>query len=152
MQVSENYAKIMNYIDHNPAAVVGTINADGTPHGSVVYACALDDQKVCFMTKNLTQKYVNINKRPRVSLTFCNEKENSTLQASGVATVLNDAPQIDAVMDKLTRIHARGAEWLPPISKLRAGSYEVIGVDLTSARLAEYRSVGTDSKQVFTEL
>ncbi|SRR6266568_2169672 len=152
MQISKNYTKVMNYIDRNPAAVVGTINADRTPQGSVVYVCTLSDQKVCFITKNLTQKYINISERPQVSLTFFNERESSTLQASGRATILNDARLIDMVMDKITHIHAMRAEWLPPISKLRAGNYVIIGISLTGARLAEYRGLDIGSNQIFTEL
>ena len=150
--ISKNYTKIMNYIDRNPAAVVGTLNEDGTPRGSVVYVCALSDQTVCFITKNLTQKYINLSARPQVSLTFLNERESSTLQANGVAHVANDAQLIDVVMDKITKIHAIRAEWLPPISKLRSGNYAIICVKLTSARLAEYEGLDIGSDQIFTEL
>jgi general stress protein 26 len=152
MQTSEAYTKIKSYIDHNPAAVVGTINADGTPYGSAVYVCALSGQRVCFVTKNLTQKYVNISETPQVSLTFFNEKDSSTLQASGTAAILNDAQLINMVMDRMTRIHAIRAEWLPPISKLRAGNYVTICVTLTKARLAEYQGLDIGSEQIFTEL
>ena len=152
MQTSEKYLKIMSYIERNPVAVVGTANADGTLHGSAVYSCVLSDHKVCFITKNLTQKYVNISERPQVSLTFYNEKESSTLQASGVATIVNDASLINTIMDKIMQIHATRAEWLPPISKLRLGNYTVIAVSLTAARLAEYQGLEIGSEQIFTEL
>lgn len=147
-----NYAKIMSYIDRNPTAVLGTINNDGTPYGAVVYVCSASHSRVCFITKNLTRKYANLVEHPHVSLTFFNERESSTLQAEGRAFVVNDAELMDTVMDKINKVHAMRADWMPPVAKLRAGSYTVIGVELTHARLAEYEGMDIGSLKIFTEL
>jgi len=147
---SPNYSKIMDYIDHNPAAVLGTADSKG-PHGAVVYIITASHGTVCFVTKNKTQKYQKLIKQPIVSLTFFNEREGTTLQATGEAFVADDTTLRDIVMDKMAKAHAIMADWLPPVSKLDAGEYVVIGITLTSARLAEYQGLGNNGPK-FTVL
>jgi len=151
-EASPNYSKIMEYIDNNPAAVLGSVNADGTPHTAVVYVCTASHQTVCFVTKKLTQKYKNILVHPLVSISIFNERDSSTLQATGRAYAVDDPRMKQYVTDRITKIHALQAEWLPPIDKLEAGEYSMIGVELTSARLAQYRGLGNSSEDIFTEL
>lgn len=152
MADSEAYFKIVNYIEQHPLATLSTVNDDGTPHGAVVYICALSDQTVCFITKNLTQKYINITERPTVSLTIGDDKDSSTLQLAGQASVVNNAELIDTIIKEITRVHARMAEWLPPIAKLRAGNYAVITVKITHARLGQFKGLDIGSRDIFTEI
>jgi len=142
----------MNYIERNPMAVLGTINDDGTPHGAIVYLCGLSNQTVCFITKNLTQKYVNLTERPTVCLTIGNDKDSSTLQMSGQAYVIDDPQVMDVAMQKIQAVHAIMAEWLPPLAKLRAGNYAIIAVKLTKARLGEFRGLDIGSQNIYTEI
>lgn len=149
---TEAYAKLMHYIDRNPMAVLGTINDDGTPHGAVVYVCGLSNGTICLVTKNQTRKYANLIARPTVSLTIGNDKENSTLQASGQASVISDAVLIDAAMKKMIDVHAMTPEWLPPLAKLRAGNYAVIKIEVTHARLGEFKDQQIGSERIYTEI
>jgi general stress protein 26 len=149
---TEAYAKLMNYIDHNPMAVLGTVNDDGTPHGAIVYVCNLSNRTIFFVTKNGTQKYNNLAQRPVVSLTIGNDKDSSTLQATGKAFIIDDAEQLDIAMKKMSEVHAIMTEWLPPLAKLRAGNYAVIGIELLHARLGEFMGLGIGSREIFTEI
>ncbi|HSW81430.1 MAG TPA: pyridoxamine 5'-phosphate oxidase family protein [Candidatus Saccharimonas sp.] len=149
-----NYKKIVEYINENPLATLGTINDDGTPHGAVVYVCPDDDtdtKMVYFLTKIGTHKYENLLERKKVSLTIVNPKENSTVQASGDAAPINDSHVIDMVMKKITRAHANAVEWLPPIAKLRAGAYTIVGVTVRQARLARFKNKAIGDPRIFTE-
>jgi general stress protein 26 len=152
MADSEASFKIMNYIEQNPMAALGTVNDDGTPHGAIVYICAISNQTVCFITKNLTQKYINLTERPMVSLTIGNDKDSSALQITGRAAVINDPRLMDTILQKITRVHARMVEWLPPLAKLRAGNYAIIGVKVTAARLGEFKGLDIGSHEIFTEI
>lgn len=152
MDSESSYGAIRSYIDRNPIATLGTINADGTPHGAVVYVCADDSHPVVyFLTKTGTQKYKNLSSNERVSITVGNPSENSTLQASGRADHVEDAVTLDMVMKKITRTQTSAIEWLPPLSKLRAGAYVVIGVTVERARLAQFKGVEIGSEHIFTE-
>ena len=152
MTDSESYFRVMNYIEQNPMATLGTVNDDGTPHGAIIYLCGLSKQTVCFITKNLTQKYVNLIERPTVSLTIGNDKDSSTLQMTGQAYRINDPQVMDVAMQKIHAVHAIMAEWLPPIAKLRVGNYAIIGVKITKARLGEFKGLGIGSQNIYTEV
>lgn len=146
------YEKIKAYIDHNAVTILGTINPDNSPHGAVVYTCADDDYPVVyFITKRETTKYTNLKDHDSVSLTMVNPAKNSTLQASGRAFEVGDPAIIDMVMKKLTHVHATAKDWMPPIAKLRAGAYVVIGIALTRARLAEFEGMTIGDERIFTD-
>lgn len=146
--------KVMRYIDKHPTVVIGTIDELGRPYGSVVYAVSGDfDSKmhVYFLTKNDTTKYRHLAARPAVSITAFNDDETSTLQAQGHAQVEHDPRIIDMVMRHLTRAHAHATEWLPPIAKIRAGNYVMVGVTITHARLAEFKGKSIGANDIFTD-
>ncbi len=150
--MAEQYGKIAAYIEHNPMAVLSTTNDDNTPHGAIVYVAPIGNRAVCFITKNLTQKYVNLTERPTVSLTIGNDKESSTLQITGRASVVSSPQLMDAAMKKITQVHARMTEWLPPLAKIRAGNYAIINVAITHARLGEFKGSKIGSQEIFTEI
>jgi len=148
---SPNYAKIMDYINRNPAAVLSTIGGDG-PRGTVIYVIPASHGTLCFVTKNQTNKYANLVAHPSVSLTFFVERESSTLQISGEAYVAGDDQNLkEIVMQKITKAHATIADWLPPVTKIANGEYVVIGIEIKYARLTDYGSMGMSGPSI-TEL
>ncbi len=150
-EANPNYAKIMDYINRNPAAVLSTIGDDG-PHGTVIYVIAASHGTLCFVTKNQTQKYANLVAHPSVCLTFFVERESSTLQIAGEAYVAGDNQGLkEIVMEKITKAHATMTDWLPPVTKIASGEYAVIGIDIKSARLTDYGSMGMGGPTI-TEL
>ena len=145
--------KVMRYIDKHPTIVVSTIDEYGRPYGSVVYGVSGDHQSkmhIYFLTKNDTTKYRHLTARPAVSITAFDEDEISTLQAQGHAAIEHDPHIIDTVMKQLTRAHAHSAEWLPPIAKIRAGNYVLIGITITHARLGEFQGKAIGDEHIFT--
>ena len=150
-EASPAYTKIMDYIDHYPAAVLSTVDKDGIPHGAVIYVCTTSHSTLCFVTKNVTKKYANIADRPTVSLTFFDERQSSTLQVQGKAFIASDSKMVDYVLNRVKKIHALQAEWLPPVSKIQNGEYAVVGIEIQHARLAEYQGIGIGGA-TFTEL
>jgi len=153
ISTAEKYAKIALYIERNPIATFGTVGKDGTPHGAVVYVCPDDVKRVVyFLTKNGTQKYKNIQTNDAVSLTIVNPAQNSTLQAKGKAFTVHDSQALDAVTKRMVRANPLASEWIPPVSKLEAGQYVVVGINITHARLAEFAGMDVTSEEIFTEV
>ena len=139
------YTKIIDYIGRNPAAVLSTVGEEG-PHGAVIYVMAASHGTLCFVTKNETRKYENIVKNPTVGLTIFNEKEMSTLQASGRAFIADNTSGLkDLVMSKMEDVHATMSDWLPPVTKLANGEFVVIGIELNRVRLSDYGGQGMAS-------
>lgn len=150
---TDNYSVIQAYIDKNPIAIFSTLGEDGTPHGAAVYVCADEYHSIIyFLTKQETLKFKNLRTNSKVGLTIVNPSENSTLQAGGTAFEVNDVHVIDTVMDKISRKHDYANDWLPPIAKIRAGAYVVIGIKLSNARLARFKGMSIGDEQTFTEL
>jgi general stress protein 26 len=153
MSTKEQYEKIASYIDNNPVAILGTIDENGGPYGAAVYLCADPHHpKAYLLTKNETRKFKNLSQRNKVSLTIANQKENSTLQATGRASVTHDSEILDMVLKKMVRANPFASEWVPPVSKLEAGQYAVVQIDLEYARLAEFNADGPGSDHIFTEI
>lgn len=149
----EARSAILSYIDTNPIATLGTINLDGSPHGAIVYVCTdISKPVVYFITKTGTAKYKNLRADKHVSLTITHPTENSTLQAQGTAEEIQDAQIIDDAMNRLTKLHVNATDWLPPIAKIHAGAYVLVGITLKWARLAEYEGMSIGDEHIFTQM
>lgn len=149
----ETQSIIMSYIDINPIATLATVNADGTPYGAIVYICTDNHQPIVyFITKNETKKYKNLSANNKVSLTITHPIENSTLQANGIAKEVREPVLLDEVMQKLAKLHVNVHEWLPPIAKIRAGAYVLVGVTLEWARLAQFENMRIGDEHIFKQM
>lgn len=147
-----NKHEIVEYIKDHPVVIVGTIDQHGQPCGAAVYAYAKSADIIYFVTKSETQKFKNILHNPKVSLTIVDPLQNSSLQAHGEARVVNDAKTIEMVMGNMVKIYAQNADWLPPITKIQAGPYEVVAVEVSYCRLAKYKDKHPGSKEIFKEV
>jgi len=153
MSISEKYEKIAEYINDNPIATFCTVGADGSPYGAVVYVCPDQEKPVIyFLTKNRTKKYSNIQAHDAVSLTIVNPGQNSTLQANGTAFTVRDSHALDMITKKMVRAKPSASDWLPPVSKLEAGQYVIVGIKVTHARLAEFAGMELTREDIFTEV
>lgn len=146
----KNEHEILSYIKENPVAVVSTLGKDHELYGAAVYVCALTASQLYFVTKSETQKLQNIQEHPQIAVTIVNTRDNSSLQARGRAQILEDAAVIDLVMSKMAAIYANGADWLPPIAKIRAGAYQIVSITLHEARMAHYKNFKPGDTRIFT--
>lgn len=148
---SHTQEEIIHYIRHNPIMVLSTINSRGMPQGAAIYAYAPAADKIYFVTKTETEKYQNLIHNPNVSLTSYDGQHNSTLQAEGTARIVDNAQLIGMVMQKMTRIYAKSADWLPPIAKISAGPYQVIEVTLHRTRLGNFQGKHAGNPHIYQE-
>lgn len=148
-----NYQTIADYIEARPAAVISTINADGTPQSSVVYVFPISHHTICFVTRNLTQKYQNIFDRPDVSVTIYDKHDLSTLQASGTAFVANDEHMLNYTLDKIDKLFEIRGDSISPIGKMQSsGDYVLIGVELKKARLTSYQGIDLNIDKPYSQI
>lgn len=146
-----NDTRILAYIRAHPVAVLGTMSQNGNPYGAPVYVYATALHALYFMTKIKTKKYQNIVHNPKVSMTIVDPAQNSTLQAGGKAHIIKDPFEIEMVMAHMATLYAEGADWLPPISKLRAGPYQVLRITPHFIRLALYKGKHAGGDNIFYE-
>lgn len=151
MSATADQHEIVAYIKDNPVMVLSTMGKSGMPHGAAVYVVALSPEQLYFVTKTETRKFENLADNPNVSITIVNPLENSSLQAKGKAEVVSNPHVAELVMTKMASVHASSADWMPPIAKLRAGAYQLIGIRLDHARLAHFKGEQIGSQNIFRE-
>jgi len=134
----DTVANIAAYINNHPLAVLGTVNSQGTPHGTTLYAGSDDRLNVYFMTKRNTTKNDNILQNPKVSMTFSGEDHQTTLQLTGTATEVSMPDKSAAAFQVLGGIRHQSNDFRLPISKIEAGPYIVYEVIVDHALLTEY--------------
>lgn len=116
-----------------------------------MYGIVISSNQLYFLTKIETQKFRDIALNPNVSVTIVNPSENSSLQAVGEAEIVNNPQVVEMVMAKMNTIHAHSTDWTPPIAKLRAGAYQIVGINLHHARLARFKGEHIGSQNIFKE-
>lgn len=129
---------ISTYINGHPLAVLSTIDPDGNPHGTTLYAGSDPQLNVYFMTKTQTNKARNIRENPAVSLTFSGEDHQTTLQITGHAVEVTVPNEGAAAFQILGSIRHGSEDFRLPISKFEAGPYIVFKVEVARALLTEY--------------
>jgi nitroimidazol reductase NimA-like FMN-containing flavoprotein (pyridoxamine 5'-phosphate oxidase superfamily) len=126
------------YINEHPLAVLSTINGDGSPHGTTLYAGSDSELNIYFMTKRQTTKSANISANPHVALTFSGEDHQTTLQVSGIASEVTVPNEGATAFQVLGSVRHNAEDFRLPISKIEAGPYIVYKVNVTHALLSEY--------------
>jgi PPOX class probable F420-dependent enzyme len=83
-------ATVRELVDGNRFATVATLNADGSPHTSLVWI-EREDDVIVFSTTTSRRKARNLARDPRLSLTIVDaENPYRTVDIAGVADVIDD--------------------------------------------------------------
>lgn len=129
---------ISSYINSHPLAVLSTVDLQGAPHGTTLYAGSDPRLNVYFMTKTQTTKSRNILQNSAIALTFSGEDHQTTLQITGRATEVTVPNEGAAAFQVLGSIRHDSEDFRLPISKIEAGPYIVFMVKVSHAVLTEY--------------
>jgi general stress protein 26 len=152
MSEASDANKIIEYMKEHPVAVLSTVDGHGNPHGAVVYMYAASVLNFYFVTKAETQKFRDLVKHRHVSVTIADDENNSSIQANGTAHVVEETEVIQMVMAHMAKVYARSSDWLAPITKIRAGEYQVVNIKPSHIRLSEYMGKHPGSTHIFTEI
>ena len=149
--LTERQRRIYQFLQANPAGVLSTITPEGEPHGVVINFSINKEFEIFFLTKAATKKYRNLKHSDTVMLTVFDAYKQTTAQVAGKAEELRDPLAINGVAGALMSTHLQsGAKTLPPISKLRAGSYVAFKIDPVSIHMAIYTRVADQDE--YTDL
>lgn len=152
MSHENDHRKVLDYINDHPEAVISTVDNEHVPHGAVVYIYANDLKRLYFLTKTETKKFTDLKDHSPVSLTFFDTKENSTLQINGKSYIEADPHVVGVTMQKLMQEQVHESHWIPPIARIEAGDFVLVGIIPQKMRLAEYGAETTLGDDVFTEV
>jgi uncharacterized protein YhbP (UPF0306 family) len=128
-----------DFINENPLGTIGSVNANGEPWGASVYfGCDANKFVLYFSTKDETKKHQNIQENPNVSVVFVNEEIQMTIQAQGVAEVVNTIEDATAAAEAFNATTRNTDDWKLPLEKMQAGGYELYKVTVKYARLTGF--------------
>ena len=130
-----------HFLWSHEVAVLSTVDANGTLHGSAVYYASDKNDHIFFVSKEKTKKIQNIHANPQVALTMYDTQTMQTLQVSGVAQVETEPEMKKLIQDRVLRPRFRpgGKTELPPILYIPAGDYVVVSVKPTAYTFADYK-------------
>lgn len=130
--------QIHTFIQAHPLAVVGMTDSNGNPWATAMYVGSDEDLTLYFMTKTNTAKHSYLAKNPDVSVVYVDELSQITVQIQGVARLIKTPAEAENVEKALTSITRNGEDWMTPLAKLNAGSYQLYAVDVTYGRMSSF--------------
>ena len=112
------------FLRQHPIGVLSSVSPDGEAHGSTVYFVVDRDDNIAFITKTLTLKYRNVKQHPRVMLTCFDAATQTTASLVGMAREVQEHFELNAIAGAIMSASLKTTEvGVPPITKLKAGSY-----------------------------
>lgn len=147
-----NEEKILEYLAKHRVIALATSDVHHVLHSAAVYVYAKEPKKWFILSKQDTKKVRNLESQPRFSAVVFDRHDNSTLQARGIASKLQDDGLIGETMNAMAKIYGTERDYLPPIAKISAGQYVVMQLDIEWLRFAGYGGASAGSESIFIEL
>lgn len=144
--------RILEYLAKHKVIALATSDSHGVLHSAAVHVYAKEPKKWFILSKEDTKKLQNLLQHPRFSAVVFDRHDNSTLQARGIASKLDDNQVVGEVMGAMAKIYGTERDYLPPIAKISAGQYVVMQLDVEWLRFAGYGGARAGSEDIFVEL
>lgn len=133
-------AEVESYLTSGRDLQVASINADGTPH-LVTMWFALVDGDLCFWTYGRSQKIVNLQRDPRVTVLVADGDVYEKLRGvsvAGTATVIEDRDEVNAIGEAVFEKY-----WMPITDEaVREGVHSMgakrLGVRITLEKVVSW--------------
>lgn len=135
----EQRKKIHDFMTKHPIGVLATVDSNGDPHASAIYAGVDKDLNVTFTTKRDTAKHANIQKHHTVMVVIYDAATQTTVQLSGQAREATNLEEIQHIFHAtLEAAEQTGEDAVPPIAKISAGSYIAYKIVPDNIWMTEY--------------
>lgn len=144
--------KILEYLAKHRVIALSTSDTHNILHSAAVYVYAKEPKEWYILSKQDTKKMRNLSEQPRFSAVVFDRHDNSTLQARGIASKVEDSSAIGETMAAMAKIYGTERDYLPPIAKIDAGQYVVAKLEIEWLRFAGYGGAKVGSEDIFVEL
>lgn len=136
---NESYSEAIAYLNSHEIAVFSTLDTRNTISAAVVYYSIGKDNNIYILTKSHTKKAQNILTNNQVALTVYEPNGLQTVQLQGIASVEKSDSIKAEVFDKIVknRYYSEKID-LPPVTKIKEGSYAVIRIIPKSIKFRDY--------------
>jgi PPOX class probable F420-dependent enzyme len=140
-----NEAEVESYLTSGRDLQVASINADGTPH-LVTMWFALIDGDLCFWTYGRSQKIVNLQRDPRVTVLVADGDVYEQLRGvsvAGTATVIEDRDEVNAIGEAVFEKY-----WMPITDETLREGVHAMGAKRLGVRISLDKVVSWDHSKL----
>jgi uncharacterized protein YhbP (UPF0306 family) len=131
---------VRGFLMSHDIGTLSSVDKSGTVYGAAVHFALSNDGNIYIVTKSGTQKARNIIDHPQIALTIYDSSTMQTLQIQGEAKQESDTKKAHDTLNKIIKPHLYGKQFAwPPLTKLVAGSYEVIAITPTELKFYDYK-------------
>ncbi|MEN9594365.1 MAG: hypothetical protein RLY23_848 [Actinomycetota bacterium] len=138
-------AEVESYLTSGRDLQVASINADGTPH-LVTMWFALVDGDLCFWTYGRSQKIVNLQRDPRVTVLVADGDVYEKLRGvsvAGTATVIEDRDEVNAIGEAVFEKY-----WMPITDEAVREGVHAMGAKRLGVRISLEKVVSWDHSKL----
>lgn len=136
---SDRKRRMYAFLRDNPTAVLSSVDANGDPHGTVIYYAIDKNFMISFLTRAHTKKYNNLQYNNRIMLTVFEPSTQTIAQVIGTAIEIKDSHEVIATASTVLAASLKTSlGGTPPLAKLKAGPYVAFKVELVQVRMAVY--------------
>ncbi len=138
-------AEVESYLTSGRDLQVASINADGTPH-LVTMWFALVDGDLCFWTYGRSQKIVNLQRDPRVTVLVADGDVYEKLRGvsvAGTATVIEDRDEVNAIGEAVFEKY-----WMPITDEAVREGVHAMGAKRLGVRITLDKVVSWDHSKL----
>jgi PPOX class probable F420-dependent enzyme len=138
-------AEVESYLTSGRDLQVASINADGTPH-LVTMWFALIDGDLCFWTYGRSQKIVNLQRDPRVTVLVADGDVYEKLRGvsvAGTATVIEDRDEVNAIGEAVFEKY-----WMPITDEAVREGVHAMGAKRLGVRISLEKVVSWDHSKL----
>ncbi|MCP4429445.1 MAG: pyridoxamine 5'-phosphate oxidase family protein [Gammaproteobacteria bacterium] len=132
---------VVAFVKEHIVATVSTcdgLHSHGVP---VFYIFVKDDNAFYFLTKNKTQKHINIEINNKTALTIFTESPPTVFTANCVAEVIDFTSGVHKeYITKLVTIHSSQECYPTPISTLIDGDLSLVKLNVENCKLRSYKN------------
>lgn len=143
--------QIHNFLKDHRVGVLATVTPDGEPHAATIYYTVANDLDIRFLTRDKTQKAINLLHNNHAALVVYDAATQTTVQLSGTVTKITDNAEINAVYRQVVYASLDTSNNdIPPVAKLDAGDYITYRLTPTKLYMAVFNHAKpNDYKDIF---
>ncbi len=150
IDATESRPRIVEFLAQKGVGVLATADPSGKPHAATVYLTSDQALNLYFVTKRDTQKCRNLQANPRAAIAVYDAASQTTVQAEGTATEVNDTKQQEWIFKDIWSLAAKTSPGgIPPTTQFIAGDYVVFRLSAPSLRMATFVHPGGTEADIF---
>lgn len=138
IDVNESRQHITQFLSQHTVGVLATADATGKPHAATVYVAHDQQLNLYFITKRETQKSWDLTANPWGAIAIYDADTQTTVQARGAVSEVQDTTQTEWVFTEIWRIAQRTSSNIPPTVRMSAGGYVVYRLSAPTLRMATF--------------